>query len=112
MQFKSTATLFTLAISASMVLAAPSGNTMCGNQTPHCCNEVTEAQNVGKHDVGPLSGLLGSLGLVDIVLNGVTGNVGLGCSVLGNNCQQQAVCCDNVTFKGLVNLGCSPINIL
>ncbi|KAJ8597270.1 fungal hydrophobin [Rhizopogon salebrosus TDB-379] len=46
------------------------------------------------------------------------GFVGLGCSPIsvigagsGAVCTQQPVCCSGNTYYGLINIGCSPINI-
>ncbi|KAG9227142.1 hypothetical protein CCMSSC00406_0004319 [Pleurotus cornucopiae] len=43
--------------------------------------------------------------------------LGLQCSPVANligggpKCSGQTVCCENIKFKGLVNIGCTPINI-
>ncbi|KAG2032424.1 hypothetical protein BDR03DRAFT_970119 [Suillus americanus] len=49
----------------------------------------------------------------------VLGEVGLGCtpiSVIGTgdgaSCLQQPVCCSNESYNGLVNIGCTPINLI
>ncbi|KAH7919096.1 hypothetical protein BV22DRAFT_1041221 [Leucogyrophana mollusca] len=48
---------------------------------------------------------LGSL--IGIACSPVTGGgTGAGCEV-----NQQPVCCTDNTFNGLINVGCSPINI-
>ncbi|TFK73049.1 hydrophobin-251, partial [Pluteus cervinus] len=73
-----------------------------------CCNSVQEASDSG---IQSLTGLLG------VALGGITGQVGLSCSpitalgVAGNSCSAQPVCCTNNQFNGLVNLGCSPVNL-
>ncbi|ESK84729.1 fungal hydrophobin sc3-like protein [Moniliophthora roreri MCA 2997] len=82
------------------------GTSLCSNGGGHCCNSVTSLADMAENTIGSLTSLLG------IPLNDLNLNVGLGCGVLGGNCQQQAVCCNNVHFDGLINLGCSPINIL
>ncbi|KAF5362460.1 hypothetical protein D9756_002084 [Leucocoprinus leucothites] len=80
----------------------------CNTGTIQCCNSV---QSVNSSAVGLLAGLLG------IVLQGVTGLVGLTCSPLdilgvgGNSCTAQPVCCTGNSFSGLIVLGCTPINI-
>ncbi|KAF9236113.1 hydrophobin [Melanogaster broomeanus] len=41
--------------------------------------------------------------------------VGLGCTLIvgsAASCTQQPVCCTGNTFNGLINLGCSPINMV
>ncbi|KAF9240421.1 hydrophobin [Melanogaster broomeanus] len=47
------------------------------------------------------------------VLAGVTGPVGLNCVpvISADSCQQQPVCCTGNNYNGLVNVGCSPINV-
>ncbi|KAJ8508857.1 hypothetical protein ONZ45_g8907 [Pleurotus djamor] len=69
---------------------------------------------------GLISGLLVKLGVVDVldvVLN-VVGTVdvvlGANCvnlNVLGGSCSSQAVCCQNVQFNGLINVGCVAIGL-
>ncbi|KAF8452326.1 hypothetical protein L210DRAFT_3384710, partial [Boletus edulis BED1] len=57
------------------------------------------------------AGLAGLLGLGDIL-----GNIGLSCDPInvlgignGADCQEQAVCCTDVTQNGFLNFGCSPV---
>ncbi|KAF9224193.1 hypothetical protein BS17DRAFT_817089 [Gyrodon lividus] len=58
------------------------------------------------------------LGLLGAVLPNVQGLVGLGCTPItvvgtgsGAVCTQQPVCCTGNTYSGLINVGCSPINL-
>ncbi|KAL4245050.1 Hydrophobin [Abortiporus biennis] len=77
----------------------------CNTGPVQCCNSV---QPAGGKDA---STLLGSLG---IVLQDLNVPVGLTCSPIlgsGANCAQTPVCCENNNFNGLINIGCSPINI-
>ncbi|EEB92853.1 hypothetical protein MPER_08575 [Moniliophthora perniciosa FA553] len=61
-----------------------------------------------------VAGLFGVLG---VVVQGVTGQVGVTCSPIsilalgGNSCNAQTVCCENNNFNGIVALGCTPINV-
>ncbi|KAG2140577.1 hydrophobin, partial [Suillus clintonianus] len=49
----------------------------------------------------------------------VLGDVGIDCTPItiiglfasGANCFQQPVCCSNETYDGVINIGCTPINI-
>ncbi|KIJ45393.1 hypothetical protein M422DRAFT_166783, partial [Sphaerobolus stellatus SS14] len=58
-------------------------------------------------------------GLLGIVLSGVIGDIGLGCTPItlfsgvgqGANCAQQPVCCTGNQFNGLINVGCTPISL-
>ncbi|KAL1713286.1 fruiting body protein SC1 [Schizophyllum commune] len=104
---------FSLALLALPVLAAASavprgGAGQCNTGPVQCCNTVT------KSDDKQVTNLLGPLGLS---LGSVTGLVGLNCSPLsvigvgGNSCSSQTVCCTGDKFNGLVNVGCTPINV-
>ncbi|KAF8810457.1 hydrophobin [Phlegmacium glaucopus] len=86
----------------------PPPTNQCNSGSLQCCNSTSTASN-------PVTSLL--LGLLGINVGSVTGLVGLTCSPLtiigvsGTSCNQQAVCCTNNTFNGLVALGCTPINL-
>ncbi|TFY82971.1 hypothetical protein EWM64_g1038 [Hericium alpestre] len=62
-------------------------------------------------------GIAGLLGLLGIVLQGVNIPVGVTCDPItvigagGASCNQQAVCCQNNNFNGLINIGCTPVNL-
>ncbi|TRM66679.1 fungal hydrophobin-domain-containing protein [Schizophyllum amplum] len=77
----------------------------CTTGDQQCCNQVTSASD---HSATTLLGLLG------IVLEDLNVLVGLGCtSVLGGgSCNSQIVCCENNSWHGLINIGCTPIDIL
>ncbi|KAF8553190.1 fungal hydrophobin [Imleria badia] len=104
------ARLFAVASLAALAVASPLvvRDQTCTTGTMNCCNSVQDASTVTQ--------LFGLLGVADI-LAGVTGPVGLGCSPLtivgiaGNSCSQQTVCCTGNNFNGLVNVGCTPINV-
>ncbi|KAA1470825.1 hydrophobin 2 [Dentipellis sp. KUC8613] len=81
----------------------------CNTGPVQCCNSVQKASSPAA------AGLLGLLG---IVIQDVTALVGLGCTPIsvvgvgsGATCQAQPVCCENNNFNGLINIGCSPVNI-
>ncbi|TRM67063.1 fungal hydrophobin-domain-containing protein [Schizophyllum amplum] len=80
----------------------------CSTGPVQCCNKVVKASN-------PAAGLL--LGLLGIVLGDLNTLVGLTCSPIsvigagGNSCSAQTVCCENNSFNGLINIGCSPISL-
>jgi len=80
----------------------------CNVSDQQCCNSV---QSASSPSVTTLLGLLG------VVLSGVTGQVGVTCSpitgvgISGSSCTAQPVCCSNNSFNGVVALGCTPINI-
>ncbi|KAH7907316.1 hydrophobin 2 [Hygrophoropsis aurantiaca] len=98
------------AIASPAVIARGGGSdSQCNTGSVQCCDSV---QNASSPDVTGLAGLLG------IVLSPITGQVGLGCTPItvigtgtGANCAQQPVCCENNNYNGLINLGCSPLNI-
>ncbi|KAF9234085.1 hydrophobin [Melanogaster broomeanus] len=78
----------------------------CDTGSTSCC------QNTYTSTDTTLTSLAATLG---IVLPDVTGLFALGCSPLilgvGASCTQQPVCCTGNTFNGLINVGCSPINL-
>ncbi|KAH6902433.1 fungal hydrophobin-domain-containing protein [Coprinopsis sp. MPI-PUGE-AT-0042] len=100
MQFK----LFTALALAAATIAAPS----CETGPIQCCNEVTKADD-------PATAIL--LGLLNVVVQDLNVDVGVTCSpisvigVPGNSCSGQTVCCSDNSFKGIVAIGCTPINI-
>jgi len=58
--------------------------------------------------------VLGLLGIIAGPLNTVLGVncspiTGIGAS--GTSCSSQTVCCTGNNFNGLINVGCTPINI-
>ncbi|KAF5361839.1 hypothetical protein D9756_002079 [Leucocoprinus leucothites] len=80
----------------------------CNTGSLQCCNS---AQAADSSAVTVLAGLLG------VVLQGVTGLVGLTCDPIsvigvgGNSCTAQPVCCTGNNFSGLLVLGCTPVNL-
>ncbi|KAF9240422.1 hydrophobin-251 [Melanogaster broomeanus] len=96
------ASLAALAVAQPERLAARGGD--CNTGDIQCCSTVQSANS--------LTSMFAAAGLAS-VLAGVTTPVGLNCvSVIGSNtCQQQPVCCDENNYNGLVNIGCSPVNV-
>ncbi|KIM61512.1 hypothetical protein SCLCIDRAFT_1215978 [Scleroderma citrinum Foug A] len=100
---------------SSMVAAAPGPvartDGSCSNGTLQCCQSTSTATS------SSLSELTGLLGIVaDIPLVGPL--LGLNCSPItviglgsGANCAQQTVCCQNDQFSGLINVGCTNLNL-
>ncbi|KAH7928350.1 fungal hydrophobin [Leucogyrophana mollusca] len=90
--------------------SSPSGTpSQCNTGSIQCCNSTYDAKST------EASGLLGLLGLD---LGSITGLVGVGCSSTtivgagaGSDCNQEPVCCSDNSYNGLINIGCSPINI-
>jgi len=93
---------------AAFALAVPAPANQCNTGSAQCCNSVQSANST------EVTNILGPLG---VVLGDLTAQVGLQCSPLsilstgGNTCDQQPVCCTGNNIKGLVNLGCSPLNV-
>ncbi|KAF8836401.1 fungal hydrophobin [Paxillus ammoniavirescens] len=97
---------------AAVVAAAPSAleaRDQCNTGSISCCNSTFTNNDT---TLAALSGLLG------IALPSISGLIGLSCSPItglgtgtGAVCTQQPVCCSNNNYNGLVNLGCSPINL-
>ncbi|KAF4593536.1 hypothetical protein EYR40_008322 [Pleurotus pulmonarius] len=123
-----TAALATYAAATPAIVARtephPSSSN-CGTTTIECCKDVGTATSLESSlksvfvEHGLVSGLLVKLGLVsvvDLVLGVVAGVdvLGLTCTTVavGGSCNAQQVCCENVAFNGLVNIGCTAIDIL
>ncbi|KAF9442260.1 hydrophobin-319 [Macrolepiota fuliginosa MF-IS2] len=79
----------------------------CNTGTLQCCKSLQSA------DATPVTLLADLLG---IVIEPITGQVGLTCSPLsiigvgGNSCTAQPACCTGNSFHGVLVLGCTPIN--
>ncbi|EJD00400.1 hydrophobin-251 [Fomitiporia mediterranea MF3/22] len=105
------AKLVTIASLAILAVATPTPvpqGGSCNTGAIQCCNSVQSA------DSPAVAGLLGLLG---IVVQDVTAQVGVTCTPIsvigvgGNSCNAQPVCCENNSFNGVVALGCTPINL-
>ncbi|KAH0835039.1 hydrophobin [Lanmaoa asiatica] len=83
-------------------------NPHCTTGSVQCCQSV---QSAGSPVVTALAGLLDGLPL----LQGDT-QVGLACSGItgagsGTSCKSTSVCCNSTHYNGLINVGCSPIDL-
>ncbi|KAH6899212.1 hydrophobin-315 [Coprinopsis sp. MPI-PUGE-AT-0042] len=95
------------------VMAAPTEYEYesCNGGEVQCCNSAqTKESMTWEHKT--------LMSILKIDIGDVTGLVGVGCSGVnvagiggGSKCTQQKVCCSNNNFKGVVALGCTPINI-
>ncbi|KAL1792952.1 hypothetical protein ACET3X_009459 [Alternaria dauci] len=80
----------------------------CGaNSTAHCCNdETTEAltHHDSFTDLLELKNLLGQCSDITVAVIG-------GAVPIKNMCKQTAVCCGDMEQAGVVNVGCTPLNV-
>ncbi|KAF4581591.1 hypothetical protein EYR40_009874 [Pleurotus pulmonarius] len=96
------------AVAVASPLAARTDSYECSTGPVKCCNNM-ESHQSAKAD------LIASLLSLD--LGGITGQLSLQCSPVasllggGPKCSGQTVCCKDTKFNGLVNIGCTPINI-
>ncbi|ETW78296.1 hydrophobin-like protein [Heterobasidion irregulare TC 32-1] len=104
------------AAAASRAAAKPSATTKpsqsaaaCNTGSIQCCNAL---QSAGAPGISVILGLLG------IKVGDVNAIVGFGCAPItvggagaGASCAAQPVCCTGNSFNGLINIGCTPINI-
>ncbi|KAJ7645843.1 hypothetical protein B0H17DRAFT_1148279 [Mycena rosella] len=114
MQFRLSRT-FVVASLVAGALAAPQVSARTDSPPPTCaantgtlqCCDTTEATS------NPVLQVL--LGLLGIQVPGVLQNllVGVTCSVqvVGGSCASQSACCVGDSFSGLVNLGCTNVNL-
>ncbi|PPQ89208.1 hypothetical protein CVT25_001277 [Psilocybe cyanescens] len=97
-----------LLAAASAVPRTDGPSNQCNTGPVQCCNTVLQSGTTSTNLI---------LGLLGIVLGPVTGLLGLNCTPIGvlgiggNSCTAQPVCCTGNDFNGLVNIGCSPINL-
>ncbi|PPQ68078.1 hypothetical protein CVT24_002942 [Panaeolus cyanescens] len=105
--------IFTAATMAVFVAAAPAPqdgiNNSCNTGPVQCCNQLFESED---------ESYAGLLSLLGVVAGPITAQVGLECSPIsaiglgsGASCTTQPVCCSGNKFNGLVNVGCSPVNL-
>ncbi|KAJ8519756.1 hypothetical protein ONZ45_g3369 [Pleurotus djamor] len=92
------------AFTTATPLLARTDAPQCSTGTINCCNSVQDVKSAK----GSLIAALLSLDVAEL-----TGAIGLGCTALvgGAQCTQQTVCCEGDKFSGLVNVGCTPINV-
>ncbi|RXW20589.1 hypothetical protein EST38_g5267 [Candolleomyces aberdarensis] len=110
------ARIFSVIAVSSLFLAAaaaPSGSntSQCNSGYVACCNTVQEAKSVN-------NSVSKALALVKVDVGSLTGYVASNCSPInvlavgsGASCSSQQVCCQNNYYNGLINVGCSPINV-
>ncbi|KAJ7673474.1 hypothetical protein B0H17DRAFT_1083120, partial [Mycena rosella] len=88
------------------LIGSPPPTCAANTGTLQCCDSTQATSN-------PVVQLL--LGLLGIQVPGVLQNllVGVTCSVqvVGGSCASQSACCVDNTFNGLVNLGCTNVNL-
>ncbi|KAJ3996825.1 hydrophobin 2 [Lentinula boryana] len=104
MQFKFA---FVSAALATLAVATPAPRDTCSTGPVQCCQTVEPASS---------SGVASLLGLLGIVLQDLTVDVGLTCSpitVIGtsSSCSAQAVCCEDNSHGGLISIGCLPVTL-
>ncbi|KAL0954014.1 hypothetical protein HGRIS_005170 [Hohenbuehelia grisea] len=80
----------------------------CTTGPVQCCNSSGKATDPA---------IAKELGVLGVVVQDVTAIVGLGCSPIsvvgvgGDSCSAAPLCCEDNSFKGLVALGCVPVNL-
>ncbi|KAF8838402.1 fungal hydrophobin [Paxillus ammoniavirescens] len=101
------ASVAALAIAGAIPTTTPASQ--CNTGGLQCCNQV---QSVSAANL-----LYPNLNLLS-VLAGVAGSVGTDCTPItvigtgsGASCTAQPVCCTDNNFNGVVNAGCSPVNL-
>ncbi|CAG5179622.1 uncharacterized protein ALTATR162_LOCUS9378 [Alternaria atra] len=105
------AIILTLAAVAVAVPTNVARQDSCGSDsTVHCCNNETADKLTGRGlipinaDIADLQNLLGQCNDITVAVLG-------GAVPIKNLCSQQAVCCGDMEQTGLVNLGCTPLNL-
>lgn len=101
--------MFARIFAVASLVAFALADGQCNTGSIQCCEGSTTVQNYNDAS--------GILGLIPIVAD-VTALVGLNCSPIsvvgtGAGCEanQEPLCCSNNKYNGLVNIGCTPINI-
>ncbi|KAL4061877.1 fungal hydrophobin-domain-containing protein [Scleroderma yunnanense] len=116
MFIRASALLLPVVALSSVVAAAPEpisarGGSSCSNGTLQCCTSTFDATQSNLNLLTGLLGIVASVPLVGPLLalncSPITG-LGLG---TGANCAQQTVCCQNDQFTGLINVGCTNVNL-
>ncbi|KAJ3748112.1 hydrophobin 2 [Lentinula detonsa] len=80
----------------------------CTTGPIQCCNTVEPASSSAAASI---------LGLLGIVLQDLTVDVGLTCTpitVIGTSegsCSAEAVCCEDNSHGGLISIGCAPVSL-
>ncbi|KAJ8519191.1 hypothetical protein ONZ45_g3847 [Pleurotus djamor] len=105
---KSTFALFAILAAAANAAPGHSGapNQQCSSGVKKCCSSIKDVKDI---DVTQYKGLYG----IAEIFADIKGYIALDCSpILGGGCGAQTVCCQNNEFHGLINIGCTPIDIL
>ncbi|KAF9533870.1 fungal hydrophobin [Crepidotus variabilis] len=90
------------------LVAAGDINNSCNTGPVQCCNEVYHSSSKKANDICELFGINAPVsGFVGTQCSPITG-AGVGS---GANCKSQPMCCTGNNYKGLVVVGCSPINV-
>ncbi|KAJ2929148.1 hypothetical protein H1R20_g7940, partial [Candolleomyces eurysporus] len=83
----------------------------CNGGEVYCCNSYHEVE---KED----ESWKAIYALLNLDIDGLTGGIAANCSPLGvaaigngASCSSQTVCCQDNQYNGLINVGCSPINL-
>ncbi|KAG2029956.1 fungal hydrophobin-domain-containing protein [Suillus americanus] len=95
---------------ASLVAFAVATDGQCNTGDIQCCESYTSVENYNNE-------FSGTPGFIAIVADAAS-MVGSNCSPLtivgtGSGCEanQEPLCCSNNEYNGLVNIGCTPINL-
>ncbi|KAF9493696.1 hydrophobin 3 [Pleurotus eryngii] len=98
------AALASLAVATPLALRTDSS---CNTESVKCCNSSEDAHTFKENVLAAL---------IPIEIGEITGKVYSQCSPIvgligGTSCSGQTVCCENAKFNGVVNIGCTPINV-
>jgi len=86
----------------------PSGvSHSCNNGPVQCCNSLENATPAVSHTFKEAFGLVLSAGVAYAMNCAPLTTLGLSHA----SCSSQTVCCENNSFKGLIAVGCTPINV-
>ncbi|KDR68629.1 hypothetical protein GALMADRAFT_256918 [Galerina marginata CBS 339.88] len=99
--------LFVAAAFAASAVASPMIYDSCNSGPVMCCGSLNAPGTAGANY---------ALGLIDVVVTGLTGQIGAQCNPItvigagtGANCASAPVCCEQNFFNQLVGVNCSPI---
>ncbi|EAU87423.1 hydrophobin [Coprinopsis cinerea okayama7 len=119
MQFKALISLALAAVSAAVPNGGGGGGStppgtpgpgpgQCNTGPIQCCESVQRADSVAASTL---------LALLGVVVQDLSIPIGITCSPIsviglpGNSCSSQPVCCEDNSFKGVIAIGCTPVNI-
>ncbi|EGO30078.1 hydrophobin [Serpula lacrymans var. lacrymans S7.9] len=100
---------------ALLAVASPArrDNTVnqCNTKSIRCCDSMTDSKS-SDFDPKPFATLL------KLDVSQITGQIGFKCSPItavgvggGSSCKSEPVCCTNNQYDGIINIGCSPVNV-